>query len=200
MLRNPVDFIYSLHSQHLLRNYENVEDFKSALLLEKERREGKHLSPRVDHPSALYYSEMINYFKQVNRYYNLFNQSNIKVIIYEDFKMNNRKVYRDTLKFLGVDDGFVPDFRMVNLSKKPRIKILNDLAQNSQIIFALNTMLSPKYWSIIKKVGEKIIWKKEIRPPLDSSLREKLMRQYRSEVVTVSNLLGIDLEKKWYHN
>ena len=198
MLRNPVDFIYSLHTQHRLRNYEDVENFESALLLEKERRQGKSLPLTVDHPSALYYSEMIKYSEQIHRYYGLFDKSNIKIIIYEDFKLNNRDVYRDTLTFLGIDHDFVPDFTMVNISKKPRNKRLNNLVQSSYIISAMNVTLPPKCWSIVKRIGERLVWKEEMRPAMDSSLREKLMKQYNNEVVKISDLLGIDLQKRWY--
>jgi len=38
-----------------------------------------------------------------------------------------------------------------DLALKARFQMLNDLAQNSQIILEINTMLPPKYWAIIKK-------------------------------------------------
>ena len=41
MLRNPVDVIYSLHSQHLYDGNEDVLDFESALALDDERKAGR---------------------------------------------------------------------------------------------------------------------------------------------------------------
>jgi len=198
MHRNPVDFIYSLHSHLFNITYENVEDFKTALSLEKERHQGKCIPPREYLPSRLYYSERIKYFEQVKRYYDLFDKSNIKVIIFDDFKENNHKAYKDALKFLGVNDGFVPDFKMVNISKKPRNKIMNFLAQNPLLLRMIKVLLPQRYHSIIREIGEKVLLKKEPRLPMDPLLREELMRKYRPEVIKISKFLGIDLEKRWH--
>lgn len=59
MLREPVAFLYSLHSQGLYSGNETEPDFAKALSLESERREGKRLPPTVHFPSRLYYREHI---------------------------------------------------------------------------------------------------------------------------------------------
>lgn len=200
MLRNPVDFIYSFHSEHILRNTENVKDFKAAIFLEKQRRQGKNLPSRVTHPSILYYSEWTKYSEQVGRYFDLFDRSNIKVIIFEDFKKNNKAVYENVLRFLGLNSSFVPNFKMINVSKKPRNNALNILFHNYFLITTLRTIFPPNFWFLLRQTGEKILFKKEQRLSMDSCLREMLMEKYKPEVFKIGKLLNTDLERLWCTN
>jgi hypothetical protein len=103
ILREPATFLYSLHSHYVKFTEENEENLTKALALESVRKSGKSLSPRVTSPSYLYYSERIKYYEQVKRYYDLFEPAQIKVILFEDFKNDNEKVYREILDFLQVD-------------------------------------------------------------------------------------------------
>ena len=198
ILRNPVDFIYSVHSQLILSGFENVNDLKIALSLEKERKKGKHIPSRVYCPSGLFYSERIKYYQQVRRYYDVFNNSNIKVIIFEDFRVNNYKVYRDTLKFLGVDHTFVPETKMVNVNKKPRNYTLNILFESPSLDKAMKAIFPQQFYAAIKKIQKRLLWKEVPRPPMNPLLKKSLMGNYRAEVIKISDLLGIDLEKKWF--
>ena len=48
MLRNPIDFLYSLHSQLLFSGNEDVPDFEEALNLEEVRIQGNSLPKKMD--------------------------------------------------------------------------------------------------------------------------------------------------------
>jgi hypothetical protein len=200
MLRNPVGFVYSSHSHWLVETYEEVEDFRTALSLEEKRRHGRSIPERVYFPSLLYYSETIKYYDMVKRYYDVFDRANIKVVMFEDFKEDNLKVYRDILNFLEVDPGFIPDFKKVNVAKKPRNKYLNYLMQSDFLIKTFRTILSPRLHSLIKQIGQKVLWKEGARPQLNPSLKGELVGKYRPEVLKIGEFLNIDLEKKWLSN
>ncbi|MEO0836439.1 MAG: sulfotransferase, partial [Cyanobacteria bacterium J06642_3] len=88
LLREPAQYLYSLHSHYAKFTEENEPDFATALALEEERKQGKHTSSRVMVPSFLYYSERVKYYEQVKRYYDRFATEQIKVIIYEEFFIN----------------------------------------------------------------------------------------------------------------
>ena len=72
MLRNPAEWLYSLHNQYVNITTENEKNFSKALTLETLRKQGKHLSRRVQCPSWLYYMERIKYYVQVKRFYDFF--------------------------------------------------------------------------------------------------------------------------------
>src|ERR1700687_4738832 len=86
MLRNPVDMIYSLHSQHLYNGTEEIQDFAEALDAEEARKRGRRLPKNVPATERLFYREVARYTDQVDRYLKAFGDDNVKVIIYDDFK------------------------------------------------------------------------------------------------------------------
>ncbi len=53
--------------------------------------------------------EMGLYADQVKRYLDLFPRGSIHIVFYEDYQRDARAMFADTLRFLGVDDGFQPD-------------------------------------------------------------------------------------------
>ena len=67
MIREPVDFLYALHSEIVVTGKENEEDFKAALSLEDERKSGKNLPKRVRFPGMVYYSERMRIADQLQR-------------------------------------------------------------------------------------------------------------------------------------
>jgi len=199
VLREPVAFLHSLHSQLLVEPAETVEDFETALSLEPQRRAGKNLPPFTQWPGKFLYSERVKYYDQVVRYYNVFDKQQIKVIIYDDFKKDNAGVYKDILKFLNVDTNFVPNFAQANVSKRPRsIKLSFWITHYSLTKKAIKLLSTRRFYQKIKDiVKDNILMKKEPRRPLDPALRTKLMIKYKPEVVKISKFLGIDLVKQW---
>jgi len=199
ILREPVSFLHSLHSQLLVEPAETVEDFETALSLESQRRAGKNLPPFTQWPGKFLYSERVKYYDQVSRYYDVFDKSQIQVIIYDDFKQDNAGVYRGVLEFLEVNTSFIPKLVQANVSKRPRsIKLSLWVTHYSLTKKAIKLLSTRRFYQRIKGiVKDNILLKKEPRRPLDPALRTKLMVKYKPEVVKISKFLGIDLVKKW---
>jgi len=143
-LRNPIDFLYSLHAQLFYINAENIADFQKAFYLEPERRKGYNMPLGLLWPSSLYYSERIKYNEQVSRYLNIFPREHVKIIIYEDFKADNLTVYRDILGFLNVNVDFKPSLKVYNPGGSPRLGFINQLL----ILFGNSTIknIIPSAW------------------------------------------------------
>src|SRR5258708_2463887 len=118
MLRNPVDMLYSLHSQHLYNGTEEIVDFADALRAEEDRKRGNRLPKGVPAVERLFYREVAKYTDQVDRYLKSLGPDNVKVIIYDDFKQDPARICRETFKFLKVDQGVEPAIRAVNHNKK----------------------------------------------------------------------------------
>jgi hypothetical protein len=198
ILREPATFLYSLHSHYVKFTEENEEDFVQALALESVRKAGKSLSPRVTSPSYLYYSERVKYYEQVKRYYDLFDASQIKVILFEDFKDNNEAVYQEILKFLGVDPNFSPEYDVVNVNKEVKFKALNNLANNQVIKNITKTIFSQEFNEFVRdKIVERFFWSEAPKSSMPREIKAQLMQKFQPEVIKISELLGIDLIKKW---
>jgi hypothetical protein len=87
LLRNPVDRAYSAHSLRWLYAGQERGSFGQAVR---------------DIHWGFYYTHL-------ERYFALFERTQIKIHLYEDFRANPTGVLQDIFGFLGVSDTFVPD-------------------------------------------------------------------------------------------
>jgi len=198
ILREPIDFLYSLYSHLIADGGEDITDFETAIALEKQRKEGKHIPCGCCYPGRVFYSERVKYLEQVKRYFKVFDKSKVGIYIYEDFRENNKIFYKAVLEFLEVRTNFVPDFAKVNVNAKPRSTKLNLLVRRDSLLKkAVQRCVSPEFYKNIQLAAKKILLKKTARKPLASRLRSELMQKYKFEVVELSNFLNVDLVKKW---
>ncbi|HZX13259.1 MAG TPA: sulfotransferase domain-containing protein [Thermodesulfobacteriota bacterium] len=196
MLRNPVDMIYSVHSQALYNGDEDIDDFKTALDAEPDRKSGLRLPKRVVVPvERFFYREVGQYTEQVKRYSDVFGSGNVLVIIFDDFKANTAKIYKETLRFLGVNEDFQPVFEIINSNKRARTKFLASLLRNPpQIAQSLAKLVIPQQlrqglFETLKRYNT--IY--EPRPPMNPELRKSLQSEFAGEIERLSELLGRDL-------
>ena len=197
LLREPVNFLYSLHGQYVRLTYENEEDFSRALALEPLRLQHRCISSRVMCPSFLHYSKRANYYDQVKRFYDRFDPKQIKIMIYEDFRASNDRAYREILEFLGVDPNFSAQYESVNVGKEIRFKQLNYVLNNQNLKNAVRKAISPKLYDVlIEKIASNLLWK-ENSNQLQNETRNRLMQKLKPEVLKISQLTGIDLEQRW---
>ena len=198
MLREPVDFLYSYHSAAIFALGEKHKEFRRALTVEKERRNGNCLSKRVIAPSWLFYSEFIRYAEQINRFLSCFNIDQIKIIIFDDLKKETQRVYREILKFLNVDPYFTPEFNIVNpnkILKWPRLKRYT--LDSPYFRKTLRLLFSDDIYAGMKKFYKDKIVTFKPRPHLDENFRKELMTRFKEEVEKTSNLLEVDLITLW---
>jgi len=189
MLREPIDFLYSSHSQMLFTWNEVEKKFANALKLEIERKKNwkiKH-SP---YPSSLYYSETIKFSDQIERYLKYFDHKNIKIILFNDLKNNIWWVYKDLLCFLDIENiNFIPDFKLQNPNRKILFKWFKKIVEN-KILWGLPKILLPtKLYNYIRDFLYKIIISYKERPPLNNDFKIELMKKYKMNVIELNNLL-----------
>jgi hypothetical protein len=201
ILREPADFLYSLHSHYVKFTEENEPDFDRALAKETSRRQGKFDSPRVTSPSYLYYSDRVSYYDQVKRYYDIFDRSQIKVILFEDFRAENERIYREVLEFLDVDPTFIPQYESINVNKEVRFQALNNLVNNPILKNISKNLISQEFNEFIRdQIVERFLWHQAPKPKMPEETKIKLMQQYQPEVIRIGKLIDIDLAQKWGYN
>ncbi len=198
ILREPAKFIYSLHSHYVKFTEENEPDFLTALALETERKQEEATSPRVISPSYLYYSQRVQYYQQVKRYCDRFSPEQIKVVIFEDFKSENERVFREILDFLGVNTNFDPEYEAINVNKEVKFKAINNLINSPLVKSISKNLVSQEFNEFIRdNIVEKYLWHSAPKAKMPEEIKIQLMKQYKSEVVKISELLNIDLVTKW---
>jgi hypothetical protein len=194
MLRNPVDVMYSLHGELSFYGGEVVHDFAEALRLEPERMAGRNRGPSR-RPEALYYRDTVRFAEQIERYHEVFGRDRVRVIVYDQFAADVPAAYAETLRFLGVDDAFQPEFGIVNESKRPRLRRLQAvIVRPPRPVARLIPMLRRFPWA--HRLRERILLansRSVRRQPLDPELRRRLTLELQPEVERLERLIGADL-------
>lgn len=198
IFREPVEFIHSFHSAARFALGEHIEDFQTAISAEKDRRDGRGLSRRVIAPSWLFYSEFIKYIEQIQRFLSFFDQVQIKIIIFDDFKTNTHDVYRDVLGFLNVDSNFSTEFDIVNPNKQLKWPLLKKYTLDSPYFRkTLRRLFSHDTYAGLKDFYKNKMVKHEPRQPLDETFKLGLMQEFKPEVEKLGDFLKKDLVSLW---
>ena len=198
ILREPAKFLYSLHSHYVKFTEENEPDFLTALSLESDRKQEKIFSPRVTSPSYLYYSQRVQYYQQVKRYCDRFKPEQIKVIVFEEFKSDNERIYREILEFLNVDSSFTPEYGTINANKEVKFKAINNLVNSPLLKSISKNLLSQEFNEFIRdNIVEKFLWHQAPKVSMPAEIKLQLMQEYKTQVAQISELTDIDLVNKW---
>lgn len=202
MLRNPVDMMYSFHSQHLFNgSSETVPDFETAINLEAERKQGSNIPERCVEPQILFYRDFARYANQVERYFQTFGSENVKIILFRDFKQTTADIFRETLEFIGADATFTTDFAAKNSNKKVRNTFLQRLVKYPPSnLLAAGKYLLPIPQSARRALLEgfklkmkRLNTQKAPRPPLKPELRDRLLQELKPDIQRLAALLDQDL-------
>lgn len=198
ILRNPVQMVYSFHSQLVFNGDEPIEDFEKALDAETSRREGKLIPPYYRCPlQAFFYSSVAKYYEQVLRYKSVFPEHKVHIVFFEDFKADTEKEYRNLLKFLALDEIIPDSFDVINSNKALRSRTyLQFLMSPPGFIKVFGRFFFPHHskrraW-LMKK-----LWnfnaKKKPRPQLTDALKQRLVNIYKDDIEKLGKLLNRDL-------
>ena len=209
MLRNPVEMVYSLHSQ-LYPGLENEPEFEKAWKLQEPRRKGQNIPENCMAPSLLQYAQVAKYGEQIERLFNIFPREQIKIILYDDFKKSTKTVYEDVLAFLEVPSDGKTEFPVVNPNTMLRSRIAWVLFfRNVQLCITYVTKFKKKMFKkifknenyitipiVLQKILPRIIalnTKNETRKPLPSSFQSELENEFKDDIEKLSLLINKDL-------
>ena len=199
MLRNPVDMIYSLHSQRLWNGNEDIDDFEQALQAEEDRKRGLRLPKQPYLIEGLFYRETAKYADQVKRYIDLFGREQVHIIIFEDFRSDTKKSFTETLRFLGVSPVFKPLFSVSNPNKKARSKMLRDMLKRPpEPVRRLAKLVLPR--SARDSIREELAGFNTLhtaRAPLSDDLKKRLQDEFRPDIEKLGIYIGRDLVSLW---
>lgn len=195
MLRNPVDMLYSLHSQMLYTGNEDIADFEVALEAEEDRKQGLRIPSTALFVPGLFYRETVEYSRQVERYLNVFGREHVHVIIFDDFRKYADDLLKKTFQFLGVNPDFQPDLRIVNANKQIRSRKLQRFLNSPPQVTRRfgRAFATTKVRQRILKGLKSYNTNYESRYSMDPQLRRRLQAEFAPEVEELSRLLDLDL-------
>jgi len=185
ILRNPVDRAYS-HYMHLVRDRrEPITEFSDAVEAENERMERGWTW-------EYYYTDMGFYYLQLTRYFELFDQSHIKVFLYEDLIEDTEKLMQNLFDFLNVDSEIDVDTTFVhNPSGVPRNRALHKLLSEPSEVKELVRRIVPEG---LRSFIAQELWERNLRSSqVSSEMRGNLVQRFRADILKLELLIERDL-------
>ena len=187
VLRQPVARAYSnfLHTRRADR--EPISDFEIAFNKEEERK-AENWSPLYYYKGKGYYAE------QLERYYTLFPEENIKILLFENLVQNPVGTSQEIFEFLNVDNTFVPDTsKKANVSGTPK-GIFGWLIMKLRYYYLIPNIQFSNYLPtfIIQFLFKSAYNKAE---PLNKEVTKRLTQKfYKKDILILEKLISKDLQ------
>jgi hypothetical protein len=206
ILREPADFLRSLHLELLQNRVESEPDLRRALAAEgvaaAEWAGGG--AGQADEP-MLRYTDRVRYVEQLGRFRERFAEEQMLVLIYDDFRRENEQTVRRVLRFLEVDDGVPVQSIEANPTVGLRSRRADDLLRSlyagsnpaARLVKATATrILPPRARSeLLPAIRRRLVYGKP--PPADTELMRDLRRRFKGEVIALGEYLDRDLLELW---
>ena len=185
ILRNPVDRAYSNFLQQVRDGYEPLTDFVEALRAEETRIRDKWMP-------FWHYRQRGFYYRQLRRYFDLFDRPQIKVYLYEDLKADPQRLGCDVFRFLEVDDTIVLDTAIkYNVSGWPKHQVLHKLLVRPNPV---KTLVKGLTSARLRRLTKASLKRRNLeRRPLPMETRRWLTKVYREDVLRLQDLIERDL-------
>lgn len=189
ILRDPAERAFSAYMHVVRDGRETLSNFSEALKLEANRIQ-ENWDP------IWHFTKVGFYYKQLARYYDLFDQDQIRVYLHEDLVKEPEKLLENIFCFLDVNPDFSPDLSVkFNVSGKQKTAIIQYINK----IFFLSP--NPIKWISRKLIPDIWRWKftnwvrqrnlRKIQIP--EEIRKKLIALYRDDIEKLQSLIDRDL-------
>jgi hypothetical protein len=196
-LRNPVDFLRSLHARFVYSRREDRSDFAEAWALQEPRLAGTALPAGNRTPRLLQYREHARFGQQVARLFECFPREQVRVLLLEEWRNEPRATYAGLLDFLGLPDDGRTNFPKVNAQSNHRMPALGTAIMRPPA-------LARRAWRVAKRLGgpgivrhaERLIaWNSAAAPitPLPAELRGEILADLAGDIAALERLLERDL-------
>ncbi|HEY4997113.1 MAG TPA: sulfotransferase [Solirubrobacteraceae bacterium] len=204
ILREPVAYLHSFHTQSVQSTVETERDFARAIALEDARRAGHELPPGVENPAWLMYCEHARYLEHLRRYEAHFAPEQMLVLIYDDYRDDGAATLRRVLRFLGVDED--PPIESVVTAREARQGVrsptLHRFTRAMRMARNNPDRSNPMLSALARLAPGPAIetWRRLVytqAPQPDAAFTAELRKQLKPEVTALSEHLGRDLVGLW---
>lgn len=180
VLREPVDRAFSNYKMYVQRGFEKMS-FEQAI--EEEIKTG-----RLDYPDGMRYLALSKYSDSIKEYQKYFDDNQMKVFLYDQFRKDPISMVKEIFGFLKVDLNFQPSFE-----KEHNVSTIQRYAPDS-FIFKCISFFGKVFRKLrLKRMAETIEGKKIKKLKLSQETNMRLKKYFNSEIIELEKLLGKDL-------
>ncbi|QDT67216.1 Sulfotransferase domain protein [Planctomycetes bacterium MalM25] len=196
-LRNPIDFMFSLHRQFVGSCNEDLHRFEDALEAEPDRAAGERIPDAAHYPGQLLYRHNARFAEQVERFYDRFGQQQVKVVLMEDLGKDPVRVFGEVLRFLGLPESDGVDLSARNAGETKRLRnfrvraLMKKHAWLDRCIRSLPVSVGTAISDLMVRFsGEQV----DARTKMAPETRRRLTEEFVPEIDRLSKLIGRDLD------
>lgn len=191
MIRNPIELCHSLHAQLLFDSDENESNFRKAWKLQEARSVGESVPRLCKDPSILQYRKVCSLGEQLELLYSRVPKDNVYIILMDDLKRDVSNIYKNTLRFLGVEFDGRTEFPIVNENKIARSRFITNTIRTFAEIKLLLRLPRTGIRLTDRLIG--INKKNQAREPLSNEMFCILADEFRDDIDKLSKLIDRDL-------
>lgn len=137
------------------------------------------------------WSDVGFYSRYLRTYFDLFDRSQIKIVILEQWKQDTPAVIRDLYRFLDVDESFVPDLKTkYNTGGEPRSGLIASVLKPRPFHIRLKPYIPESIRAAANRLRNLNMRK---APPLSPELRYELESYFHDDILALQDLTGMDL-------
>lgn len=131
------------------------------------------------------------YYSRMKRYYDAFDREQIKIYLFDEFRMSPADLIRDLFAFLDVRTDFVPDTTVQhNPANVPKSALLNRILYQPRVIRGVKAVLPARLEKTAKRLRQRNL---APAPTFPADLRAQLLEHYREDILRLEDLIGRDL-------
>ena len=178
LLRNPIERALSHYLMDFRLGFcsENFEDIIA--------------QPEIFPQYYQQYLELGNYFLQLKRYINVFNENQLSIVFYDDLKSDSQKVMKHIFSFLEIEfQDLVYSIQISFLS--PSNIFVSELYKFNSLRKIVKSLFPEPFLSLVKS----IFFSYNSKPTFSDSIIKQLNAYYKSDIVELEKLLNKDLSR-----
>lgn len=201
-LRNPLELLPSYHARLLYTMDEDVQDFARAWALQEHRLRGEHVPPRCRDSRLLVYGEVGRLGSHLHRLIEVAGRERCFVYLFEEFRSDPLRIYRDILTFAGLPDDGKAEIRHKNRGRSYKSKWLQPYVMNpprpiARMIGLFRDGGHARLRSLVRPLRRRLKRMNAApaaRATLPPDLRQELCDYYRQDVRQLEGLLQRELD------
>jgi hypothetical protein len=121
----------------------------------------------------------------------LFDQSQIRVYLFDDLKNDPVALSKEVYQFLGVDSLYVPEVSIRrNPSGIPKLNFIHNLRVRPN---RLKSLIQPRLPVWMYRLATGVRDRNLVKPELSPELRSNLIQMFRDDILKLENLIQRDL-------
>jgi hypothetical protein len=196
LLRNPVAFLVSLHNLFFSAGYERRGDLLEILSTgEEPSRKVLAFAPC---PSFLNYRQWMRYHEHLRRCFQVWPKESVKVVLFEDFRQDNRKVVGEVAQWLGIDGRTIQSYRDVNVLEPGQPWGVTGFLYHPRVKALVRRWLPLSWHDRLWSLTRRVFWRKgKGSTAAKSELRQLLHQELQEVLGECSELLGRNLHGVW---